>query len=134
MKKIKELYDKLPTDEEIVFQVKYKKAFEKVIKEIKNIIDDKWEWAFIEHNLNYKDTYFILGNWRNGMFELRNGTYNVGEEQIHILSDYKEMPIEMKKHFDQIENIIQVMDKYREYFIQKKLTFNEEFNLVKTIK
>ena len=129
MLNIKDMYEKLSFDEEIVFQVKNKKIFEQIIKEMKNIFN-KWDFIFIEDLLNYKDTYFILGDWRDGMFNLMVSKDRDYDHQIYILADYKESPIEEHKHLQQIDNLIEIMDKYRKYFIKKRLTYDEHFNLV----
>lgn len=132
MLKIKELYEKLSFDEEIIFQVKNKKIFEKIINEMKNIFN-KWEFIFVEDLLNYKDTYFILGHWRDGMFKLQPSKEKDYEHEIYILADYKESPFEEHKHLQQIDDLIEIMDKYRNYFIKKRLTFDEHFNLVEKV-
>ena len=132
MLKIKELYEKLSYDEEIVFQVKNKKTFDKVINEMKNIFD-KWQFIFIEDLLSYKDTYFILGHWRDGMFKLQPSKGHDFEHEIYILADYKEIPIEEYKHLRQIDDLIEIMDKYRNCFIKKRLTFDKNFDLVEKI-
>lgn len=131
MLKIKEMYQKLSRDEEIIFQIKTKKIFNNVINQMKEIFD-KWDFIFIEDYLDYKNTYFILGMWRDGMFELRTSKKDNFEHQIHILADYKESPIEEHKHLQQINDLIDIMDKYRNSFIKKRLTLNENFNLVKS--
>lgn len=132
MLKIKQMYQKLARDEEIIFQIKTKKIFDKVINEMKEIFD-KWDYIFIEDYLDYKNTYFILGMWRDGMFKLRTSKKADFEHQIYILADYKESPIEEHKHLQQINDLINIMDKYRNYFIKKKLTFNKNFDLVEKV-
>lgn len=132
MLKIEELYEKLLFDEEIVFQVKNKEIFEQIINEMKNIFD-KWQFMCIKDLLNYKDTYFILGHWRDGMFKLQLSKENDYEHEIYILADYKESPIEELKHLQQIDDLIEIMDKYRKYFVKKRLTYDEHFNLVKKV-
>ena len=132
MLKIKELYEKLSFDEEIVFQVKNKKMFDKIINEMKDIFN-RWDFIFIEDLLNYKNTYFILGHWRDGMFRLQLSKEQDYQHQIYILADYKENPIEENKHLQQIDDLIEIMDKYRTYFIKKRLTYDEHFNLVEKL-
>lgn len=132
MLKIKELYDKLSFDEEVVFQVKQQLIFNVIIDEMKNVFG-KWDFAFIEDYLNYKNTYFILGHWRDGMFNLMVSKDRDYNHQIYILADYKESPIEEHKHLQQIDNLIEIMDKYRKYFVKKRLTYDEHFNLVEKV-
>lgn len=129
---IKEKYDKLKFDEELFYQVKNKKNFDKVINEMKKVFDD-WDFMFIKDDLNYKNTYFIIGHWRDGMFELRNGVIKDYKETnyIHILADYKESPIEEVKHLNQIEYLINVMEKYKDCFVNKKMCFDKNFNIIK---
>ena len=91
------------------------------------------QFIFIEDLLNYKDTYFILGHWRDGMFRLQSSKEYYYEHEIYILADYKESPIEEHKHLQQIDDLIEIMDKYRKYFVKKRLTYDEDFNLVEKV-
>jgi len=131
MLKIKDMYNKLSRDEEIIFQIKNKNIFIKVVNEMKEIID-KWDWIFIEEYLDYKNTYFIIGMWRDGMFELRHSKLD-DEHNVHILADYKESPINEHKHLQQIDKLINIMDKYRLYFVKKRLKLDENFDLVEKV-
>ena len=126
MLKIKEIYSKILHDEEIVFQVKSNSSFNKIIAEMKAIFN-KYDFMSIEDYLNYKDTYFILGNWRDGMFTLKIGKINDYDKEIEILADYKENPIYEQKHLEQINSLIKIMDKYRKYFVKKRLYFDKKF-------
>lgn len=128
--KIKEMYEKLSRDEEITFQVKTKKAFDEIIKKMKRIFDE-WDFMFVEDYLDYKNTYFILGMWRDGMFELRPCKEWEVEHRIHILADYKETPVEEVRHLKQIDSLIEIMDEHRTDFIKKRLYLDKDFNLVK---
>lgn len=131
MLKIKDMYEHLLYDETICFQVKNKKAFVKIINEMKKKVD-KWDFMFIEDELNYENTYFLIGMWRGGMFEIRLGKES-GNDDLHICADYKEAPLDMKKHLNQIESLINIMDKYRESFVKKRLYLDKNLNLVKKI-
>lgn len=132
MLKIKDMYQNLKRDDEIIFQVKTKKMFDKIIQEMK-LIFDKWDFMFIEDYLNYKTTYFIIGKWRDGMFKIKTSKKNDFEHELYILADYKESPINERKHLKQINDLIKIMDKYRIFFVKKKLMFDNEFNLVKKV-
>lgn len=132
MLKIKDMYQNLKRDDEIIFQVKTKKMFDKIIQEMK-LIFDKWDFIFIENYLNYKTTYFIVGKWRDGMFKIKTSKKNDFEHELYILADYKESPINEKKHLKQINDLINIMDKYRIFFVKKKLTFDNEFNLIEKV-
>lgn len=131
--KIREMYEKLSRDEEIIFQVKTKKAFDKIIKKMKRIFD-KWDFICVEDYLDYKDTYFILGMWRDGMFELRCGRGWNEEHSIHILADYKERPTDEVHHLHQIDSLIDIMDEHRTDFVKKKMRLDKEFDLVELMK
>ena len=126
---IKEMYEKLSRDDEIIFQVKTKKAFDEVIKKMRCIFD-KFDFILVEDYLNYKNTYFILGAWRDGMFELRTSRKWDYEHRIQILADYKERPVDEVKHLRQIDSLIEIMDEHRKDFVKKKLHMNREFDLV----
>lgn len=128
--KIKDMYEKLSRDEEIIFQVKTKKAFDEVIKKMKHIFD-KGTFVFVEDYLDYKNTYFILGAWRDGMFELRTSKEGTNKHCIYILADYKERPVDEVRHLHQIDSLIEIMDEHRKDFVKKRLHIDEDFNLVK---
>lgn len=132
MLKIEQIYNQLPSEEEVIFQVKTKKTFIEIIHEMRKVVKE-WDWIWVEDSLDYKSTYFILGNWRGGMFELRNKKGWDCDERIHILADYKEMPIEYQEHLKQINELIKIMDKYRNNIIKKRLKFDCEFNIVEKV-
>lgn len=128
--KIRDMYEKLSRDEEIIFQVKTKKAFGEIIGKMIRIFD-KWDFIWVEDYLDYKNTYFILGKWRDGMFELRPCKEWDCEHSIHILADYKEMPCDEVRHLHQIDSLIEIMDEHRTDLVKKRLYMDEHFNLVK---
>lgn len=127
---IKDMYEKLSRDDEIIFQVKTKKAFNIIIKKMKRIFDE-WDFIFVEDYLDYKNTYFILGAWRDGMFELRTSREWTSEHCIHILADYKERPCDEVRHLHQIDSLIEIMDEHRKDFVKKRMYMTREFDLVK---
>jgi hypothetical protein len=130
MKKIREMYEKLSRDEEIVFQVKTKKAFDEIIEKMRWVFDD-WAFTWVQDSLGYKNTYFILGMWRDGMFQLRTSREDDHNHQIHIVADYKERPYEEIKHLRQIDKLIDIMDEHRTDFVKKRLHMDRNFDLVK---
>lgn len=136
MLKIKDIYNKLGYDKEAVFQIKNKITFNKIIKELIPIFKrDRFSdnYCFLEDCINYKNAYFILGAWRNGMFKLRVGRKHDTDHEIYILADTKENPMSNAKHVEQIEDIINILDKYRKFVIKKRLMFDDEFDLVDKI-
>lgn len=132
MKKIKEMYEKLSRDEEIVFQVKTKKAFNEIIEKMRWVFD-RWAFTWVQDSLDYKNTYFILGMWRDGMFQLRTSREDDHNHQIHIVADYKEWPYEELKHLRQIDRLIEIMDEHRTDFVKKRLHMDRNFDLVKKV-
>lgn len=128
--KIRDMYKKLSRDEEIIFQVKTKKAFNKIIKKMRRILDE-WDFVFGDDYLDYKNTYFIIGMWRHGMFEIRGSREWDHERNIQVLADYKEMPCDEVMHLRQIDFLIDIMDEHRTDFVKKRLYMDEHFNLVK---
>ena len=127
---IKEMYEKLPREDEIIFQVKTKKAFDIIIKKMKRIFDE-WDFICVEDYLNYKNTYFVLGAWRDGMFQLRTSKEWDDNHEIYILADYKERPTDEVYHLHQIDSLIEIMDEHRKDFVKKRMYMTREFDLVK---
>ena len=126
MKKIKKLYKELPGEEEIFFQIKNKKMYDKILDELQNQLDGKWIDWFKEFPVN--DTYFILGNWRGGMFQIQNSKTDIN---VYILADYNESPIRFNNHLKQIETAIKVFDNYRRYIRISRVHFNSNFDIVR---
>lgn len=127
--KIRKEYNKLKFDETIVYQCKNKKIFEKIINEMSKVFE-KWDFMFIKDELNYKKSYFLLGMWRDGMFEIMPYDYK-SDNDLYILADYKESSIEEQKHLQQIDDLIKIMDKYSQYLVKKRMILNSDFCLVK---
>lgn len=128
MKKIKKLYEELPDEEEIFFQIKNKKIYDKILDELEKQLNDNWLWIDWFKNYPVKDTYFILGNWRGGMFGIRNFKTDI---KVHICADYKEPPLDFKKHLEQIETAIKLFDNYRRYIRISRVHFDEQHNIVR---
>lgn len=128
MKKINKLYKELPDEEEIFFQIKNKKMYDKILDELQKQLNDSWLWIdwFKEYPVN--NTYFILGNWRGGMFGIRNSKTDI---EVHICANYKEPPLDLKKHLEQIEIAIKVFDNYRRYIRISRVCFDEHYNIVR---
>lgn len=126
MKKIKKLYKELPDEEEIFFQVKNKKMYDKILDELQKQLDKNWvDWF---KNYPVKDTYFILGNWRGGMFQIQNSNTDI---DVHICANHKEPPLEFLRHLNQIEAAIKVFDNYRRYIRISRVHFDEHYNIVR---
>ena len=133
MESINQIYKKLGHDEEVVFQTKNKNIFDKIIKELIPIFKrsrDSDNYIFLEDIINYRNAYFILGAWRDGMFQLSVGKEWTIDYRVKILADHKESPMDNYKHRNQIEDIIKILDKYRAHIVKKKLSFDKDFNLV----
>lgn len=127
MNKIRDKYNKLNSDETIIYQCNSKKTFDEVINKIKKIVD-RYEFNLIKDELDYKTTYFLLGMWRDGMFEIRTSK-KWASDSVYILADYKEPYFEEKKHLEQIDNIIDILDSYDKYFTKKRLFVNYDLDL-----
>lgn len=129
MKSIKNCYENLKSEETIFFQIKNKKKLIKFIDKINKIVGT-WNEIYYEYDkVKTKNYYFILGKWRDGMFNLRQR--DTDEHECHILADTKEHPWDNLKHQKQIAEIINLMDKDRQCFIQKRVEFDNNFNIVK---
>ena len=132
MKSIEKQYNELGHDEELFFQAKTKSDLISILKQMDNYFDrfDKFDNDF--DRVTLKDTWFILGNWRGGMFELKIFSHDGWDDyEIHILADYKESPIQFNTHLEQIEGLISIMDKNKNKLIKKRVMFNDNFHIVK---
>lgn len=128
MKKIKKLYEELPDEEEIFFQIKNKKMYDKILDELQKQLNDEKLWIDRFKNYPVNNTYFVLGNWRDGMFEIRNSKTDI---DVHICADYKEPPLLLSRHLNQIEAAIKVFDNYRRYIRISRVHFNSNFDIVR---
>ncbi len=126
MKKIKKLYEELPDEEEMFFQIKNKKMYDKILDELQKQLDKEWiDWF---KNYSVKDTYFILGNWRGGMFQIQNSKTDI---DVYICASDKEPPLMFKRHLEQIETAIKVFDNHRRYIRISRVHFNSNFDIVR---
>ena len=132
---IKTIYGKLERESEVIFQIKNKRTFDKVIKLLKPIFEkdrDSDMFIFLEDDITYKNAYFVLGKWRDGMFKLRiDRSGNNYDHEIYILADHKEGLMANARHSEQIDDIIKILDKYRKDIVIKRLMFNEDFDIVR---
>ena len=132
MKTIKELYDNLECEETMFFQAKSKKHLIELIRELNDVFDTFDKVNHLE-NIKVKNTWFVLGNWRDGMFRLYLFDYwdNYEDEDVYILADTKKSPLDNLKHQEQIQSTIKVLDKYRKYLTQKMVCYDDNFNIVR---
>lgn len=131
MLKIKDIYKSLDYEKEVFFQAKNKSAFLNIMSEIEKIIENdlyNCMGKYIKETFSYKDVYFMVGHWRNGIFKVITPN---DEFEIDILSDTKESPYEQVKHSEMINKCIDILDEYRNDIKKSRVKYDDNYNIVK---
>ena len=127
MKSIREIYNSLKeADETVIFQVKSRKALDKILEELEKV--DEWTYWDIYKEIPIKDIYLFVGKWRlgnAGIFPYKNkdskGKYRFDD----FLVDWKSpsyMQLEQKINLDKV---IDIFDKYRKDIKVSRKTYEE---------
>lgn len=116
MKSIREIYNSLEKrDETVIFQVKTRKALNKILEELEKV--DKWIWWDTYKKIPVKNVYLFVGNWRlgnAGIFPYHcidcYGKYRFDD----FLVDWKSTPNMQYSQKRNLDKVIDIFDKYRE--------------------
>ena len=128
MKSIREIYNSLKeADETVIFQVKSRKALDKMLEDLKKQID-KYVWWDIYKKTPIKNVYLFVGKWRMGSA----GIFPYKQKDIYkeyrcdnVCVDWKSSPTMQWEQERTLNKFIDIFDKYRKDIRVSRKTYEE---------